>query len=163
MYSFSRACVSAQLIPAVSTRISTSPSPGSGTGRSATCITSGPPNSSIWIARMGAAGYSSVAAFAQEPVERLHELRAVRAWPLQPPVPRLAPEVVERSCALAEVVLVGGPGRGRAELGAVAAAASALVHAKPALGIRLDLLGEALGDVGELARGPAKDLYGQAG
>src|SRR3954451_8698342 len=44
-------------MPARSTRISTSPSSGSGTGRSASCITSGPPNSSIWIARMGAAGY----------------------------------------------------------------------------------------------------------
>src|SRR3954449_6615742 len=46
-------------MPARSTRISTSPSPGSGVGRSATCSTSGPPNSSIWIARMGAAAYPS--------------------------------------------------------------------------------------------------------
>src|SRR3954451_16499472 len=33
--------------------MSTSPSPACGTGRSTTCRTSGPPNSSIWIARIG--------------------------------------------------------------------------------------------------------------
>src|SRR5215212_11968925 len=44
-------------MPARSTRISTSPSSGSGVGTSASCITSGPPNSSIRIARMVAAAY----------------------------------------------------------------------------------------------------------
>src|SRR2546430_12595449 len=41
-------------MPARSTRISTSPSPGSGTGTSTTCRPSGPPNSWIWMARIGA-------------------------------------------------------------------------------------------------------------
>src|SRR4051795_7641653 len=39
-------------MPARETRIRTSPPPGSGVGRSASFSTSGPPNSSIWIARM---------------------------------------------------------------------------------------------------------------
>src|SRR4051794_40013867 len=126
-------------------------------------MTSGPPNSSIWIARMRGPAYSSVAALAKEAVEHLHELRAVRAGALQPARPRLAAEVAERRGALAQVVLVGGPrGRG-AELGAVGASAGALVRAQPALGVRLDLLEEALRDVRERARRPAEDLHRQAG
>src|SRR5919109_3532102 len=44
-------------MPARDTLISTCPSPGSGTGTSATLSTSGPPNSSIWTARMGGRAY----------------------------------------------------------------------------------------------------------
>ena len=46
-------CVSAKLSPARVTRISTSCSLGSGTGSSASFSTSGPPNSVIWMARIG--------------------------------------------------------------------------------------------------------------
>ena len=46
-------CVSAKFTPAWLTLISVSSGPGSGTGRSATFKTSGPPNSVIWMARMG--------------------------------------------------------------------------------------------------------------
>src|SRR5688572_3525558 len=42
-------------MPARDTSISTSPSPGSGFGTSATRSTSGPPNSSIWTARISSA------------------------------------------------------------------------------------------------------------
>src|SRR5438105_921749 len=46
-------------MPQRSTLTSTSPSFGSGRSISLSCRTSGPPNSSIWIARMRAGDYSS--------------------------------------------------------------------------------------------------------
>src|SRR3954466_9772529 len=131
MYSFSRAWVSAQLIPARSTRISTSPAPGSGTGTSANCMTSGPPNSSIWIARIGARRL--VTALAEEPVEHGDEVEAVGVRPLEAPGASLAAQPCQRRGALAEAVLVSGPGRGGAELCAVGPAADAVVEAPPAL------------------------------
>jgi hypothetical protein len=51
-YWFWRWCVSAKFIPARETLMSTSPSAGTGRGRSTSWSTSGPPYSSIWIARM---------------------------------------------------------------------------------------------------------------
>ena len=53
-YELVRVCVSAKFSPARVTLISTSPSAGSGRGSSASVSTSGPPNSVIWIARIGA-------------------------------------------------------------------------------------------------------------
>src|SRR6476661_1202668 len=45
-------------MPARETRMSSSPSPGSGVGRSTSCRTSGPPNSCCWMARLGAGSYA---------------------------------------------------------------------------------------------------------
>src|SRR4051812_32163141 len=114
-------------MPALSTLISTSPSPGSGTGRSASCITSGPPNSSIWIARMGAGSLDGrlVAAPHQEPVQVSQEAR------LQVAAAHLRAQEAARGHALSEPVLVGRPRGRRAALDPVLAVLGPVVAAAP--------------------------------
>src|SRR4051812_20529456 len=58
-------------MPARVTRISTWSSAGSGTSRSTTCSTSGPPHSDIWIARMAGAYVRPSAAHVEAALQRL--------------------------------------------------------------------------------------------